>query len=156
MRTNILALFLLSGCSSAINWMGEASTLAAVPLQCPEAEIVTEQTSGFTFDSVGCGKAIRQSCRDRTCTPIGEVESADRYTSLSERALTVRTQLDRRGADVVQGCGGGAPVTLKILIAADGTFQRIYAETNLAECLTRTVGRLAPGNAPLLFTHTFQ
>lgn len=147
---------LLLACSSPWTWMGEASTLASVPLDCPESDIVTEQTSGFTFDSVGCGRAVRQSCRDRTCTPVGEVSPAESYGALSARAHTLHAQLARRGAEVAQECGNGAPLTVKFLIAPDGTFERIYANASTRDCLTGLVGRLAPGSAHVLLTHTFQ
>lgn len=136
--------------------MGEATTLASVPLECPQSDIVTEQTSGFTFDSVGCGRALRQSCRDRTCTPIGEVSPAENYQTLNTRAATLHTQLARRGPEVAQACANGAPLTLKLLIAPDGTFAHIYADGATEDCLTGLVGRLAPGSAHVLLTHTFE
>ena len=136
--------------------MGEASTLASVPLECPENDIVTEQTSGFTFDSVGCGRAVRQSCRDRTCTPVGEVSPAETYGTLNTRATTLHAQLAGRGPEVAQACGNGAALTVKFLIAPDGTFEHIYADSSTRDCLTGLVGRLAPGNAHVLLTHTFQ
>ncbi|MFK8004692.1 MAG: hypothetical protein AB8H86_34305 [Polyangiales bacterium] len=156
LRTLVPTLLLLSACSSPWTWMGEASTLASVPLECPENDIVTQQTSGFTFDSVGCGRAVRQSCRDRTCTPVGEVSPAENYSALNTRASNLHGQLAARGPEVAQACGGGAPLTLKFLIAPDGTFEHIYAESSVRDCLTGLVGRLAPGSAHVLLAHTFQ
>jgi len=137
--------------------MKEVNRLSMNPLECQQGAIAVSNHLGNTFDSVGCGRAVRYVCRSSACQPSDPPVRDDSPAFVAMVRRVAATHAALNAASIAQRCStGGQPFGVRLLIRRDGSISEGTPGNARTDCVLEHAPALPTGPETLLLSHVFR